>query len=1007
MAKSRFTKRNWFVFFGVLIFVAVLSLTAAIGLHFYVGHKFEAESLSENFEEKLALGKGFTLDDLLEDEGYEYGWVKSGNIDVEVFAKNASGEYVLTEQVLAYNADAQKFDVVGVAEGKITFTYRVDKTVNFSVPFTAKFSSADTQTLLQNSTPELVADGIMERDEIASVETLIIKSATVDAADLQHFANLKKLHLQTAEELAAVSFTNLTLPKDTHIYVPSAKYDEYMSSKDGCWLGNKDRIFIATELANEVNVLFYKQGGELANDDGNAYDYAMISGGNSLPLSENYAITRQGYVFEGWFIGTQEGSTLLQKVNDEYSFVNDVKLYAKWTAYTYTVNAHLNRGDQTEVATKTFTYDKEGAIIDELPAYEGCTLLGWAYLANAHAPDFACDAAVCNLTDELNGEVDLYAVWAYNQFTVELYNSTTEWNTEQTEKTTTWMKHDQIVCVYGEDIILSTNAGQPTDAIAGDYKGWAKSEDSVKADYAYGETVSGLYVTLSEGNTIKLYAVYEPTEYAVYYYRTKGGEVLDTTEHLQRGQALTLHGAIYKDGYKFMGWKDDSGFIYTPFEWYADADTKHRKYTPNYQLLEGIETTNPRVNLYAVWDVNTFIVKFAKASSDSTERVLSQATVTYGTAHTFSGSTSREGHSLISYSTSVLGVTFTGKALTNAQVAQLYTALLGNAKDNDFNRNATVTFTPSWKLNSYKLSWTESNTTTTVTTSAGANVASGQYVPFGTRLTISVSANDGYQNATCDVSSPFTMPDYDVSFESSATAIPEEEDPTSCFVKGSLLTLADGSQTAVENVALGDEILVFDHTTGKLSSSKIVFLFAADVVDYKIMTLHFEGGVQVKVVNMHGFFDCDLNEYAMLDYQNIGEYVGHKFYYTAWTGEQFEAQKLELLSYSFTYETTTRYTLVTAYQINHIVNGMLAVSDEIEGLYNVFALNEDMTVNTEKYYADIQKYGLASYEEWSEYLTEEEFAFFNGQYINVSIGKGLTTRETLIALIKKYFHPQL
>ena len=53
MAKSRFTKRNWFVFFGVLIFVAVLSLTAAIGLHFYVGHKFEAESLSENFEEKL------------------------------------------------------------------------------------------------------------------------------------------------------------------------------------------------------------------------------------------------------------------------------------------------------------------------------------------------------------------------------------------------------------------------------------------------------------------------------------------------------------------------------------------------------------------------------------------------------------------------------------------------------------------------------------------------------------------------------------------------------------------------------------------------------------------------------------------------------------------------------------------------------------------------------------------------------------------------------------------
>ena len=59
-----------------------------------------------------------------------------------------------------------------------------------------------------------------------------------------------------------------------------------------------------------------------------------------------------------------------------------------------------------------------------------------------------------------------------------------------------------------------------------------------------------------------------------------------------------------------------------------------------------------------------------------------------------------------------------------------------------------------------------------------------------------------------------------------------------------------------------------------------------------------------------------------------------------------------------------------------------------------------MKYDEEKMQADIEKYGLFTYEELSEYLTLEQFNALPFQYFKVSIGKGLMTWDEMIYCIE-------
>ena len=54
--------------------------------------------------------------------------------------------------------------------------------------------------------------------------------------------------------------------------------------------------------------------------------------------------------------------------------------------------------------------------------------------------------------------------------------------------------------------------------------------------------------------------------------------------------------------------------------------------------------------------------------------------------------------------------------------------------------------------------------------------------------------------------------------------------------------------------------------------------------------------------------------------------------------------------------------------------------------------------------ADIEKYGLFTYEDWKDYVSKDIYDLIPFKYYKVAIGKGYITMEHMHELIEKYFY---
>ena len=217
----------------------------------------------------------------------------------------------------------------------------------------------------------------------------------------------------------------------------------------------------------------------------------------------------------------------------------------------------------------------------------------------------------------------------------------------------------------------------------------------------------------------------------------------------------------------------------------------------------------------------------------------------------------------------------------------------------------------------------------------------------------------------------------------------------SCVAEGTLVTLANGQQVPVETLTGSEELLVWDMVNGTYASAPILFVDSEDEATYEIIELTFADGTIVKVISEHAFFDVDAQEYVFLR-ADAANYIGHTFN----KGDV----NVELVAVNVYEEVTTAWSPVTAGALCLYVNGMLSMPGNTEGFINIFAV-EDMKVNAELMAQDIATYGLYTYEEFCAEVVEipqEAFEAFNGQYLKVSMGKGLITVDEVKALYNRY-----
>ncbi len=230
-------------------------------------------------------------------------------------------------------------------------------------------------------------------------------------------------------------------------------------------------------------------------------------------------------------------------------------------------------------------------------------------------------------------------------------------------------------------------------------------------------------------------------------------------------------------------------------------------------------------------------------------------------------------------------------------------------------------------------------------------------------------------------------------------------DTGSCVALGTLITLADGRQVAVESLTGDEMLLVWNIFTGSFDVAPILFIDSDDAKEYELVYLYFSDGTCVKVIDEHGFWDFNLNEYVFLR-SDAAQYIGH------WFNKQSVDEcgnmvydKVQLTDVVVQNEYTSAWSPVTYGHLCYYVNGMLSMPGATTGLINIFEVDpETLKIDEAKYLADIERYGLFTYEEFASIypIPEEVFEAFGGKYLKVAIGKGLTTMEQLETLIARY-----
>ena len=224
---------------------------------------------------------------------------------------------------------------------------------------------------------------------------------------------------------------------------------------------------------------------------------------------------------------------------------------------------------------------------------------------------------------------------------------------------------------------------------------------------------------------------------------------------------------------------------------------------------------------------------------------------------------------------------------------------------------------------------------------------------------------------------------------------PSPTDYYKCVAEGTLVTLADGTKVAVEELTGEEELLVWDMEKGAYSTSPILFIDHEEAALNEIIELTFSDGTQVKVIDEHGFFNVETQKYVYLR-ADAYKYIGQTF--------NKGSENVTLVDVNIYDEYVATYSPVTKNTLCLYVNGMLSMPGATEGFANIFTV-ENMKIKAPLKDLDVALYGLYTYEDFCSDVVEvpqEAFEAVNGQYLKISMAKGLITKDEIKALVNRY-----
>ncbi|MBR1677256.1 MAG: InlB B-repeat-containing protein [Clostridia bacterium] len=304
---------------------------------------------------------------------------------------------------------------------------------------------------------------------------------------------------------------------------------------------------------------------EFNTDGGNEIEKVGIEAGKSLG-EKLRTPEKAGYTFKGWYVGDT-------RIYSNTVLYENATLTAKWEANTYTVKYNAN-GSSGNMGNQTFTYDVAQKLNKNNFVKTGYTFIGWTKVSGATAVDYTDEISVKNLIDK--GDITLYAVWQANTYIVK-FNANGGSGSISNQTFT-----------YDVAQKLNKNNFVKTGYT---FIGWAKVSGATSIDYTNEVSVKNL-TTKGE---IVLYAVWKANTYTVKFNANGGsGNMGNQTFIYDEAQKLNKNNFV-KTGYTFIGWATVSGATSIDYT--------------NEVLVKNL-TAKSEIVLYAVWQANTYIVKF-------------------------------------------------------------------------------------------------------------------------------------------------------------------------------------------------------------------------------------------------------------------------------------------------------------------------------------------------------------------------------------------------------------
>ncbi len=278
----------------------------------------------------------------------------------------------------------------------------------------------------------------------------------------------------------------------------------------------------------------------------------------------------------------------------------------------------------------------------------------------------------------------------------------------------------------------------------------------------------------------------------------------------------------------------------------------------------------------------------------------------------------------------------------------------------------------------------------------GLNLSeNGNQVSF---TTPKATSNEITYTLTCEVS--FTSTDlgtHTITFTGQYIAY------YSCVLPTALVLMADGTYKQAGSLNIGDEVLCFDHETGKMIPNKLIINSHINEEPrlYEVVNLEFENNKKTSLVDEHAYFDVEKNKYVYLNKDNATQYIGHRFVFV---DHELKRYTLKLTQVTVEKIFTKLAAPVSAYHLNVIVDDMLSIEGGIAGLFNVFEYNLDtLAYDKELMEEDIKKYGLTDYGQFKDYFPYEIFHdYLPCKYFNVACGKGIVTWDIIKSYISKW-----